>query len=53
MKGENRVGEGMERVLGGVRIRYGKGQERWPDNHENEWKSVTDSGRELRGTSRM
>lgn len=26
------------------RIRYGEGQERWLDGHENEWKSATDGG---------
>lgn len=25
----------------GVQVRCGEGQERWPDKHENEWKSAT------------
>jgi hypothetical protein len=37
----------------GFRIRCRGGQERWPDGHENEWKSATDGGEEVGGTSRM
>jgi hypothetical protein len=41
--GGNWVGEGLGRGLGGsFRIMCGEGQERWPDVHENEWKSATD-----------
>lgn len=28
-------------------------QERWVDGRENEWKSVTDRGEEVRGISRI
>ena len=34
------------------RINCGKGQERWPDGHDNEWKSATDGG-EVGGISMM
>ena len=34
----------MERGIEGFTIRYGQKQERWPDGHENEWKSATDVG---------
>ena len=52
MKGRNWVEGG---VCGEweVRIRYGEGQERWPDGHENEWKSATDGGGDVEGMSRM
>ena len=30
-------------------FRCGKGQETWPDGHENEWKSIHDMGRWGRG----
>ena len=28
-------------------IRCGEGQKKWPDGHENEWKSETDRGGEV------
>ena len=28
-------------MAGGFQIRYGKGQEKWLDGHENEWESAT------------
>ena len=31
----------------GLRIRCRKGQERWLDSHENEWKSATEKGNEV------
>jgi len=34
-------------MLGAVQMRYGEGQERCPKGPENEWKSATDSGREI------
>lgn len=44
----------MERRMGGFRIRCGEGQDRWPDSHENEWKSTTDEGEVVcGGISRM
>jgi len=33
MEGGNWVGEGIERGMGGFRLRCGEGQERWPDGH--------------------
>ena len=41
MEGGNWKGEGGEKGEG-FRIRCGEGQERWLDDHENEWKSATD-----------
>ena len=37
----------------GFRSRCGEGEERWLDGHENEWKSATDGGEEVRAISRM
>ena len=42
IRGRWRKGTAWERGWGGIRIRCGEGQERWPDGHENEWKSATD-----------
>ena len=39
----------MGREMGGSR----EGQEIWPYGHENEWKSATDGGEEVRAISRM
>ena len=36
----------------GFRIRYGKGEDRWLDGPENEWKSENDKGEEV-GASLM
>ena len=36
-RGDGEVNEGSS----------GSGQERWPDGHENEWKSATDKGVEV------
>jgi hypothetical protein len=45
MEGEKYVGEGIRRGVRGLGIWCREGQGRWPDGHENEWKSVTDWGR--------
>lgn len=37
---------------GGFRVRCGEGQERWLDDHKNEWKSAADSGKEVGGIYR-
>jgi hypothetical protein len=44
LKGGWREGTGREEdgEQWGLRIRCVEGQERWPDGHENEWKSSTD-----------
>jgi hypothetical protein len=39
------LGRGVDQF----RIRCGEGQEGWPDDHENEWKSATDRVEEVRG----
>lgn len=41
----------MEMGNGGFRIRCGKGQKRWPNGHENEWKSTIDWVEEVGGVS--
>lgn len=33
--------------------RCGEGQERWLDDHDNEWKSATDGGEEVGDISRI
>jgi hypothetical protein len=51
MEGGSWAGEGMQRGMGrewdGLSIRYGRGQERWPDGHDKEWKSAIDEGEEV------
>jgi hypothetical protein len=49
MEGGNWVGEGMGRGMGRFGIRCVETQERWSDDHENEWKSATDMGEKLGG----
>jgi hypothetical protein len=44
--------EGMGKGMAEFRIRCGKGQERWPDGYENEWKSATGRDGELGGILR-
>ena len=34
------------------RIRFGEGQEKWPDSQDNEWNSANDRGEEVVGISR-
>ena len=41
------MGKVMKMGTEGVRIRCWEEQERWPDGHENEWRSATDRGEEL------
>jgi hypothetical protein len=43
----------MEGQWGRFCARCGKGQERWSDGHENEWKSSTDWNGELGIISRI
>ena len=44
----------MERGWGGqFIIRCSERQKRWPDGHENEWKSAPDYGEEVWGMFRM
>ena len=40
-------------VAEGMGIRCEEGQEKWPDDHNNEWKSTTDGGEEVGHISRM
>lgn len=42
--GRELEGRGDGKGNGGFKIMYGKGQERWPDGHQNEWKIATDRG---------
>jgi hypothetical protein len=46
MEARNCVGEGMGWEMGVFGILSVEKQERWPDSHENEWKSATDRGGE-------
>ena len=48
MEGVNLLGERMVREIGGSGSAV-EGQERWPDGHENEWKSTDRSG-DMRGS---
>ena len=48
----NCIGVERSRGIGGVQVRYGEGEDRWWDGHENEWKSENDKGEEV-GASQM
>lgn len=53
MEKSNRMGKRMGSRIGGVRIKFGKRQERWPEGQENEWKSAAGRvGGEMRVLSR-
>jgi hypothetical protein len=46
------MGDGMKRGIGRGMIRCWEKQERWTNGHENEQKSATVRGGEVRGISR-
>jgi hypothetical protein len=41
------LGEGMGLGMERAQIRFGEGQEKWPDSYENQWKSATDWSRDV------